>query len=576
MMRGGRPRRWPGWVVLTIVLLVCCAPGAWAASDDQIDTFDVTITVNADGSLLVRERLVWRFGVNSTRHGIERWLVTRLPFDDQRDEVYDISNPTVTSSSQPSPVVSVQRDLGSGRTRLMRIRVGDSDRTLPGPTAGYELSYTVRGAVRDFADFDEVGWNVTGPRLPKVISASGTLRAPGGVRKVSCSTGSAGTGGRCTSGPVDGGVGSFAATSLAAGSPMTVVATIGDGLVQGAGPTLVESSDLVDQRTNRFALVAGLVGALLVPLLGWWYYRRHGHDLRFDEVPAGELPEPGASVTQVRDHRVEPPVRKSPPPLALAEAGLLLAGRSSTRQTTATLVGLAVDGAIRLRVGADPEARLLESRRARDRSSAVLLEELFDGGGTVADLRAPGVLAEAHERILADARSRAEHEQWFVRPPRTRSVGVLVIAALALGYIAYLVIGVAVLYLTPLWASTVITLVVLNRGLQRGQRTALGRALTDQVQGFRTHLATVTAEQLSDEADDDLYSRYLPWAIMFDLSHRWTRVCAQLVAQGRITGAAPTWYVGSQWSLRGFAGQVDSLSAQVRAATTATDLAGSA
>ena len=224
--------------------------------------------------------------------------------------------------------------------------------------------------------------------------------------------------------------------------------------------------------------------------------------------------------------------------LPLAEAGLLLDGRAEVRQTTATLIGLAVDGAIRLRGGKDSEARLIDARRARDKPSAVLLNELFDGGGTVAELNA-GALAEGHDRVIATAYQRSQQDGWFVRQASRRSGGSIVIATLAIGYVAFIVFGTIALYLTPLLVSVLVTLLVVNRSMRRGRRSATGRAYADQVAGFRNYLATAEADQLRFEEGEDIFSRYLPWAVLFDLTGRWTGVCRQLVAQGRLSDAAP-------------------------------------
>lgn len=56
------------------------------------------------------------------------------------------------------------------------------------------------------------------------------------------------------------------------------------------------------------------------------------------------------------------------------------------------------------------------------------------------------------------------------------------------------------------------------------------------------HLDT-EAGQLRFEEGQDIFSAYLPWAIMFDLADRWQAVCAELAAAGRIP-AAPIWYSG--------------------------------
>lgn len=568
-MRCRLARRVLGMVSLGLVLLTLGAPRAAASSDDQIDRLAVAFTVNPDGSVLVRERIVWRFGANSTRHGLERWLLTRGAYDDQRDVIFEISDPRVTSPDPVSTTVTVERDLREGRSRLMRVRVGDGTRTIGQPTASYELTYTVRGAIRTVAGLNELVWNVTGLRLPRVLAASVTVEAPGGVSRLYCSPGPG-----CPKTASKNGGGALSASFITAGRPFTIGATLGSGRVAGSGPILVENADLVEQRMDRTVITVGVIGALLVPLIGWWYHRRRGHDRRFVGLPPGVVPADGETVPEVVDAGVEPPPRHEPPQVSLAEAGFLLEGRPLARHTTATLVGLAVDGAIRLRGGRDPQARLIDARRARDGSSAALLEELFDGGATAADLSLPGALAEGHDRILAAAEQGAQREQWFLRAPHDRSVGTLVIAALALGYIAYILLGDTVLYLTPLVVSALATLAVLNLRLRRGQRTGLGRALTDQVEGFRRYLATVPADELVIDEGEDLFSTYLPWAILFDLTERWTNVCGRLVAEGRLADGAPSWHEGPAWSLARLPGEVAALNAAVRAAITAPDFSG--
>jgi uncharacterized membrane protein len=75
--------------------------------------------------------------------------------------------------------------------------------------------------------------------------------------------------------------------------------------------------------------------------------------------------------------------------------------------------------------------------------------------------------------------------------------------------------------------------------------------VADQVIGFRTYLATAEAEQLRFEEGEDIFSKYLPWAIVFGLADRWQQVCAQLVAAGRIN-PDPYWYSGPSYYSSGW------------------------
>jgi uncharacterized membrane protein len=116
-------------------------------------------------------------------------------------------------------------------------------------------------------------------------------------------------------------------------------------------------------------------------------------------------------------------------------------------------------------------------------------------------------------------------------------------------------------------ASILITRAVVARKSRVGQRSAVGRALTDQIEGFRTYLATAEAEQLRFEEGEDIFSRYLPWAVAFDLTDRWTRICERLIELGRVPSTPPTWYLGSSWNLNDFGSQLDEFNSSVHSAS---------
>jgi uncharacterized membrane protein len=178
-------------------------------------------------------------------------------------------------------------------------------------------------------------------------------------------------------------------------------------------------------------------------------------------------------------------------------------------------------------------------------------------------------MRQAHDAMIGALREQIRQRQWYLRMPRAGGgssfasgarcaclamVGIWVfgagIAGTAigaatggLGRAAIIVIPVvAVLVAVGIWIG--------KRG--QGQRNPAGRAVTDQLIGFRTYLATAEADQLRFEEGEDIFSRYLPWAIAFDLADRWQRVCAQLVAAGRIP-SDPYWYSGPSYYSSGFA-----------------------
>ncbi|MGL4831300.1 MAG: DUF2207 family protein, partial [Propionibacteriaceae bacterium] len=98
-----------------------------------------------------------------------------------------------------------------------------------------------------------------------------------------------------------------------------------------------------------------------------------------------------------------------------------------------------------------------------------------------------------------------------------------------------------------------IVIMAISHWRSLGQRSAQGRAVADQIIGFREYLATAEADQIRFEEGEDIFSKYLPWAIIFQLTERWTKICQQLVAMGRISNAQPDWYYGP-WSYGYFPG----------------------
>ena len=75
-------------------------------------------------------------------------------------------------------------------------------------------------------------------------------------------------------------------------------------------------------------------------------------------------------------------------------------------------------------------------------------------------------------------------------------------------------------------------------------RTAKGTALLAQAKGFRMYLETAEADQIRFEEGEDIFSRYLPFAIVFGVAERWAKVFAAARRAAAWTSGAPTWYVG--------------------------------
>ncbi|HYP46311.1 MAG TPA: DUF2207 domain-containing protein [Propionibacteriaceae bacterium] len=548
-----------GRVVLSVLfavalgLMVGAPIPASAANGDEIESFEAAYVVEPSGILRVKETIRYHFG-SSGRHGIERVLVTREPQGDQ-DAVYDITNVTVTTpdrgvSTRVSRITGTARQ---GREKQLTLRIGDPDIELSRSTATYVLSYDVAGTIRSFAGYDELSWDATGLDWSAPIrSVKVRAKVPGGAQELTCFYGKAGSKTPCRADIVRG-VGQFSQANVPEGQGVSVGVKIRSGLVSDNKPHLEPDASKLSPQAKVGLAAAGVggLGSLVgAPLLGLLWWRRNGRDQRYAGLPPGTVPLRGQPAQVVHNDPDLPiPVAFSPPRIPVAEAGLLIDGQVDTRETAATIIDLAVRGGLRVQSTSDDEflVTLLDPSMATAPHEMALLTHLFESQppGAVVDLSAPGSLQPAHEAMRDSVISQVATRGWFREVPSATAARGIGIGGIAIGAFILFSLGPwLLLALVPL-LPILITIAVVRFKLRRGQRTPDGRAMCDQVEGFKTYLATAEADQLRFEEGEDIFSRYLPWAIAFDLADRWAKICGDLVAMGRLPAEAPYWYYGS-------------------------------
>ncbi|SER68707.1 Predicted membrane protein [Propionibacterium cyclohexanicum] len=576
--------------VMAALAALVLAVAAWlqpvrasAQTNDQVDSLKQDYTVSADGTVHVNETWVYRFGDNSGRHGITRTLLTREPNGKNSDEdvVYTIDNLKV-SSPDASAKFTTQEAATSGdpRERYLTITIGDRNRTITSDTATYQLSYDITGALRSPDDKPEFAWDMLNDLTPDVHNISVTINVPGGAQAAKCVSGPVGSQDSCTSTSVDNGVASFTQALKPRGEIMTAAVQITPGLVSNATPHLVpKAKSPVEQGLQTAGVSAGvttLAGALYLIVLG-----RKRRDERFAGLPPGTVPTSGqaeAAPVAAASRQDVIPVRFSPPEVPVALGGLLIDGAIGARETSATLVDLAVRGALQL--SSDPSstksnpkltARLVDPSKATEPFERTMLVDVFGPGevsrpsGAEVNLSKPGVLTKASDELSYRVSRIALGEGLMkhVGPVGGTAAGASPASIAKLAWIGVVLavlllptsVGIASLFASPLVAVGIGIvlpllgiLVVRHLITRRGQRTAVGRALTDQVDGFYKYLNTAEADQIRFEEGEDIFSRYLPWAIAFGIADRWAKVCQQLVDMGRLPATAPTWYYGDPYA----------------------------
>ncbi|TDD27323.1 DUF2207 domain-containing protein [Kribbella turkmenica] len=568
-------------LLVTALALAGFASPASAAPGDEVKSFRIEYTVTPDGVLKVKETIAYSFG-STGRHGIYRDLVTREPWrdDDSKDQRYDVSDITVDSPSGAPDEFTTETAASNGdRYQTLRIKIGSSSETIRGYDATYVITYDVRGALRHFDDHSELYWDATGSAWEAVLNrVSVDVTVPQGVTQVECFTGTAGSQATCPEKTVSGGKGVFGASDLSRGEQLTIVAGIKAGAVSNDTPILVDPPSWMERSgvtwpslvTSAAATVVAIVAAVL-------YWQKGSPDQRFAGMPPGTFPPDGMAAQPVRDDLAEDqiPVAFAPPRIPVAEGGLLIDAKANTTETAATLIELAVRGGVRVEnTGNSQSAVLVNPAAATAPHEQLLLSGLFPSlqPGSAVVLRRGAVgdhtMRRAHDGMVAALRDQVKQRGWYLRMPRrgggsvfrngfgcacTAMIGIWVFGAGLMGTIVGAAtggLGRAVVIGVPV-VAVIVAIGIWIAKRARGQRNPAGRAVTDQLIGFRKYLATAEADQLRFEEGEDIFSKYLPWAIVFGLADRWQQLCAQLVAAGRVT-PDPYWYSGPSYYTSGW------------------------
>jgi uncharacterized protein (TIGR04222 family) len=553
-------------MVLTALAWAVVVPTQAYAADAQIDSFKINYDMQPSGVLKVKETIVWRFDSNSGRHGMQRDLVIREPDpNSDQDFVYGISNIKVTS---PDPGVATEFSSKTtasqgGREEELNVRIGNPNQTISAPTATYVISYDVSGAMRSFNGYDEFYWDGPGFGNPLIKELQITTTVPGGAQDATCFAGPPESTTPCqTKKLTKDGQARFSQSNVPAGEGVSVGVKITPGLVADNKPHMEPKGSKVS--ASEWVGALALAGVTLViavgsPIVGVLWWRKNGRDQRYAYLAPGTTPLPGQQAWVVpNDPEIPIPVAFSAPPIPMAEAGVLIDGQVDSEETAATIIDLAVRGALTVQSNDEHDFRitLLDPSKASTPHEMVLLTGLFEDEppGAERDLSRPGSLASVHEQMRDSVRNQVAARGWFRKVPSAAAISGFGVAMIAITLAAVLAVGLWIAWarelprvlvlLIPL-LPIIITVAVIRAKLKRGQRTAEGRAMCDQVEGFRNYLATAEADQLKFEEGEDIFSKYLPWAIIFGLADRWAKICADLVAMGRLPNQTPYWYIGT-------------------------------
>lgn len=582
-------RRIPVFVaIVAIALLTVAAPvGASRARDadtgiERIVHFDAVYEVARDSSVTVTETIDYDFA-STHHHGIQRDLIVKQRKDGRYDRVYPLDVLSV-SGSPGTPTSYKVLDQPGG---VKRIRIGDPDREITGPHR-YVIRYRLRGVLNGFSGEDQLYWNVTGDQwLVPVESTSVRIDTPTPLTRVTCFVGPRHSTLACDNAAGSAGASSatFTNSRLVPGSGMTVVVGMQPLTSVGAAaprPILQERWSFTRAFAATFVTVPIAVLLFLAAIAGvvalaW----RRGRDRRaVGSAIDMAFPDADAAVEArpVFEH-TETPVQFEPPDrLRPGQLGTLVDEEANPLDVTATIVDLAARGYLTIteipKHGLFGKQDWTLARTGKDADGLLgyemkLLGGLFDGRTSVqiSELRNKfaSKLREVQNALYDDVVA----EGWFVRrPDRVRAFWH------GIGIGAVLVAGVATFLLARFTHLGLLGVPLVLAGLAllfcarlMPSRTAKGTGVLVRAMGFRRFMVESEKERARFAERANLFSEYLPYAVMFGVTDKWARAFAGL--DGQVP--APSWYVSDHpFEVYGFAHAVDGFSVASSGTLTST------
>ncbi|XVX20322.1 DUF2207 domain-containing protein [Actinomycetota bacterium] len=521
-----------------------------------------TVTVGADARAHVRHDVTIAFPRDEERQIVHEQILSRAPWDKEHDQVFRLGNLRVTDEQgreleaefqPPSSHYSTEsRQMG-----WLRFNGAESGQEAPAERR-FVIEYDVDGAVVTEGQTAHL-------RLPVALTqtydapqgARGRWSLPGTPGEIRCLRANYDNKIEQTTCPVNPVVRGKAVTATrapdrnAGAEDLIDIAFDGSALTTQPPPLQESLTTLSETRKTRGLMGGGLAAAALAGL-GLLVQRVPlGRDQRFASVAPGVVEVEGSPVRAARRDDVVP-VRFNPPDVSLEEAGLLMDRGYQPTHLSAMLVDLAVRGWLRIKSKpltvirtdggkgsmSDAEKAIVAKATRRDR-------ELSDESAR--QMRA--AVESRQERLLTHGGFLPKEESGRHKRQRLMLAAglaglALLVAALGSGPIGGRLTADWLFVTMGLVAGAGIAFVLSLSGRPEQPLTARGTAHLDQVKGFRTYLATAEAGQLNYEADRDIFRRYLPWAVLFGLTERWTEVCQQLVDEGRIDPIDTTFWLG--------------------------------
>lgn len=538
------------WIVVVLPFLVIVpAKATEPASDCVIRDFQGRYTLNLDSTLAVMEYLKVDCGSLPNKHGIFRILPTQVSHPDGFYNQTKIDQLSITDGTgSPHPYQTIK----DSANHTLTWKIGDADQTISGVNE-YKIDYVVRNVTYDADGQTIFNWNLSGNfwQLPidhflGIVTLPASLKTTGVTARLYDGFFGSPTNTFSTLGIADGPDGpQYAVESqktFLPGIGATLYASFPTGVVIPYQPTFLD----------RYGAYLWLILPLLTLLIAYKLWAKRGRDPKLNYA---EL------------------VQYAPPyGLKPLEAGLLETnGRCKTQFLTASIIDLAVRGYIKIEElpktllsDKDYQLTLLKLDDQIAKYERTILSRLF-GQLKVGDLTKTSEQKYSFYSIVTSVadqgKDRLKELKFLDEGSQSWRFGMLALGIISLmGGLIFLAASASIFGL----AVSLCGVIIIVFGFLMDRRTPEGAKAFWELRGFKMYMEKVEKYRAKFYEQENIFEKYLPYAVAFGLTDKWIKACKQLYDDQNIIMTAPLWYAGTgDFNISSFDTAVNTLSSQI-------------
>ncbi len=462
---------------------------------EKIQKFSSDITIKKDGSIEVKETIVYDF-TSLSRHGIFRNIPYTILDKSKR---YDM---TYTFKSVTDEKGKKYKYTKSRQDEQWVLKIGDPNKTITGVHT-YIISYSVKGALRYFKDHDELYWNITGNgwNIP-IKETTATILLPEEIAQqkiqMKCFTGSYGSTKQNCTGTTTGQKTEYKTTLfLNSYEGLTTVL----GFPKGTTAVLLPTEYVPFFETPLGKIVLVLIGITAV----CWYIILPLY-IVIKWFTKGRDPDVGRAVTAGYDA----PKGSNKKPLTPAQTGALLDETVNKKDIFSIIVDLARRGYLRIEERDKKDFYLIKLPVTAKASNQLLpfeqklFDALFPSGdeSRLKDTKLYTVILDIQTLLYKDMVAQG----YFIKNPQTTRT-------------IYTLLGVAGVFTF----NFVLAFASFTFGRHMPKKTLLGASQANVARGLKNFL-TSQERQLNFQGDKQiLFEKFLPFAVAFGVEKAWAK-----------------------------------------------------